>query len=457
MFTSLFAPEVQAVLDNAESASGQAGGPFPSPADWRDQVIYFLMVDRFNNPAAPPVHQPYDDPNYGQYQGGKFAGVQQQLAYIKSLGAGAIWLSPVLKNLIWDQGSYHGYGIHDFLRAEPLFASNAANADNELRALVDAAHQIGLYVIFDIVLNHVGDVFAYNGNSTASYSSTPLPIQWRDDAGTAQPTETDVASISNPSTDAVVWPSELQKNQFFRRQGTADPNGSDTVGDFDSLKQIVTADPALQAFLIRAYQYVIARYDIDGFRIDTLRYLQGNLPQLFGNSMREFALSIGKKNFFTFGEVLDGNEEADIARFIGKNTTTDQGDMVGVDAALDYPLFNNLVPVVKGSSAPQAVAGMYQLRKQIEEDILSSHGDTTRFFVTFLDNHDNKARIRYIPPNGVPIYDNQVTAGLTCLLALPGIPCVYYGTEQGLHGAGTDPAVREALWGGPGFVVANPF
>jgi glycosidase len=44
-----------------------------------------------------------------------------------------------------------------------------------------------------------------------------------------------------------------------------------------------------------------------------------------------------------------------------------------------------------------------------------------------------------------------VTLGLACLFALPGIPCVYYGTEQGLHGVGSDPAVREALWGGPGF------
>ncbi|HAM50659.1 MAG TPA: hypothetical protein DCP92_08195, partial [Nitrospiraceae bacterium] len=65
MFTSLFAPEFQAVLDSAVKAAGRANGPFPSPEDWRDQVIYFLMVDRFNNPAARPVHQPYDDPNYG--------------------------------------------------------------------------------------------------------------------------------------------------------------------------------------------------------------------------------------------------------------------------------------------------------------------------------------------------------------------------------------------------------
>ena len=341
MYTSLFSPEVQSVLDNAEKAAGQVGkGPFPSPADWRDQVIYFLMVDRFNNPKALPVNKPYDDANYYGYQGGKFSGIQQQLGYIKNLGAGAIWLSPVLKNLQFDSGSYHGYGIHDFLRADPRFADNPANADDELRSLVDAAHKTGLYVVFDIVLNHTGDVFAYNGNSSAPFSSQPQAVQWRDAAGTAQPQFGDVEAIANPDADAVVWPKELQKNKYLRRQGQPDPNGDDTVGDFASLKQMITADPDLQEFLIRAYQFVIARYDIDAFRIDTLRYLKGDLARLFGNSIREFALAIGKKNFFTFGEVLDGNEEADIARFIGRSTS-DSNSFVGVDAALDYPLFNS--------------------------------------------------------------------------------------------------------------------
>lgn len=450
MYTSLYAPEVQSILDAAEAAAGQTSGPFPSPADWRDQIIYFLMVDRFSNPAAPPVHEPYDDPGYFAYQGGKFAGVQQQLAYIKSLGAGAIWLSPVLKNLPFDQSSYHGYGIHDFLRAEPYFATDPTNADNELRSLVDAAHQAGLYVIFDIVLNHVGDVFAYNGSSTASFSPTSLPVQWRDATGAAQPGWTDVAAIPNPPLDAVVWPSELQQNQYFRRQGMASSSGPDTIGDFGTLKQMMTGDSDLQAFLIRAYQYVIARYDIDGFRIDTLRYLQGNLAQLFGNSMREFALSIGKKNFFTFGEVLDGSSEEDIARFIGRNTTTgsDADSLVGVDAALDYPLFNVLTPTVKAFLPPSSVTAMYQFRKGVEQYVLSSHGDASRFFVTFLDNHDMKARIRYEEPGNVDEFDDQVTMGVGCLYSLPGVPCLYYGTEQGLHGFGTqDPAVREALWG----------
>jgi glycosidase len=456
MPTSLYAADFQAVL-NAATAPAQPA--FPSPADWRDQWIYFLMVDRFNNVAAPPAHPPFDDPNCFQYQGGKFSGIKAQLAYIKGLGAGAIWLSPVLKNAMFDQGSYHGYGIQDFLSANPYFADVPANADQELRDLVDAAHLAGLYVIFDIVLNHAANVFAYASNlggSDAPYSNNRMDVAWRDATGAAIAARTSPNVVAHPSPDELIWPVELQQNEFFRRQGNPDPNGIDTVGDFPPFKQLSTWESPLQNFLIRAYQYVIARYDIDGFRIDTLRYLKGDLAQIFGNSMREFALSIGKKNFFTYGEVLDGSEEADIAQFIGRNTR-DQGDMVGVDAALDYPLFNNLVPVVKGQGAPSSIAAMYQARKQVEQTILSSHGDATRFFVTFLDNHDSHARIRYLPPGGATTYDDQVSAGLACLFALPGIPCVYYGTEQGLHGSGPDPAVREALWGGPGFNTANPF
>jgi glycosidase len=75
--------------------------------------------------------------------------------------------------------------------------------------------------------------------------------------------------------------------------------------------------------------------------------------------------------------------------------------------------------------------------------------------VTFLDNHDVKERIRFVQPGNEHQFDDQVTLGLACLYALPGIPCLYYGTEQGLHGNGSDPAVREALWGGPGFQQAS--
>src|SRR5437016_6955037 len=91
MPASLFAGDFQSILDHAKQTAGQPRGPFASPADWRDISIYFLVVDRFNNPSAAPRHQPFDDPNCFDFQGGNFSGVRQQLPYLKRLGIGAIW------------------------------------------------------------------------------------------------------------------------------------------------------------------------------------------------------------------------------------------------------------------------------------------------------------------------------------------------------------------------------
>jgi glycosidase len=453
MPSSLFADDFQSVLDQARDSGSGTLALTPSPEDWRDQWIYFLMVDRFNNRLRAPRAR-FDDPNFVDFQGGTYRGIQAQLPYLKELGVGAIWLSPVIRNLNFEKGTYHGYGIHDFLRAEPRFAENPDHADDELRELVDAAHREGLFVIFDIVLNHVGNVFFYDSGAESDFHDTPQDVRWRDADGTTANSTTPIENISSPSRDAFVWPKEIQHNEFFRRQGGPRQGGDDTVGDFASLKQMRTDNEDLQRFLIRSYQYLIARFDVDGFRIDTLKYLKGDLARIFGNSMREFALSVGKKNFFTFGEVFDNDEK--IAQFVGRGTR-DRSDLVGVDAALDFPLRFTLPSVVKGFSSPSSVSGMYQHRKQVEQDILSSHGDATRFFVTFLDNHDVKERIRFADPSDEHKFDAQVTLGLACLFGLQGIPCVYYGTEQGLHGRGTDEAVREALWGGPGFDRTNPF
>jgi glycosidase len=84
---------------------------------------------------------------------------------------------------------------------------------------------------------------------------------------------------------------------------------------------------------------------------------------------------------------------------------------------------------------------------------LSSHGEAGRFFVSFLDNHDQKQRFRhpFTPPN-------QITLGIALLFTLQGIPSLYYGTEAGLSGTiaadgspdlTANESSREALWGMP--------
>ncbi len=103
---SVWSTETQSVITQARwprTLTVNAGGteveidtPFPSPEDWRDQWIYQILVDRFNNDQAPPRSQ-WDRP-VNAFQGGTFNGIRQQLDYLRDLGVGALWLTPVLKN-----------------------------------------------------------------------------------------------------------------------------------------------------------------------------------------------------------------------------------------------------------------------------------------------------------------------------------------------------------------------
>jgi glycosidase len=437
--------------------------PFPSPGDWRNCWIYFLLTDRFNNDTPGHPRPNFSTPSNG-FLGGTFNGIRARLDYIKGLGAGAIWLTPVQKNLPWEE-TYPGYGIHDYLAIDPRYASdvnrarrNPTFAEGELRQLIDAAHARGLYVIFDIVLNHVGNVFGYasgassQANSEHDPSASVLPIYWRNEHGVAA----EVADVfpANRSQDALVWPEQFQSNDQFRRLGKMGTN--EQIGDFGSLKQLVTDSPSDRAspvcdLLIRCHQYLIAKYDIDGFRIDTLKHIDASAARIFGNAMREFALSVGKTNFFTFGEIADDCEDK-VATFIGRDTRQ-HGDVVGVDATLDFPLARRLPFLVKNVPdcngrpvSPWDLANLYVRRKRAEDHTITSHGEASQYFVTFLDNHDNHD-FRFSPPDHALV--DQIALGVGCLFCLQGIPCLYYGTEQGLSGLGPgtgDAGMREALW-----------
>jgi glycosidase len=456
MPTSLFAPAVRAALAPAST--------FPSPTDWRDVWIYFLLVDRFNNSQTAPRNPPYDRKTT-DHQGGTLDGVRARLPYLQELGAGALWLSPVLRNPQSFAPFWGGYAIQNFLEVDPRVCSNPAAAranpqlgDQELRAVVDEAHQRGMYVILDIVLNHTGDLFAYaGGGSEAPWrAEPPYDVTWRDETGAPNPAYPDVAQVPKTLADAGVWPEELRRNDYFRRRGN-EGGAPRFQGDFGGgLKELVTeyldrdtgVYPVRDA-LIRCHQYLIGKFDIDGYRIDTLQYVEPAFARVFGNAMREYAQSIGKKNFFTFGEVWQDSDEG-IVEFIGRDTRVD-GELVGVDAALDFPVQRRLREVCKGFAAPVSLAAYYDLRRIVQRAVVSSHGEASRYFVTFLDNHDMDERFYFRDPAGA--YDDQHALALACLFTLQGIPCLYYGAEQGLSGrGGPREAVREALWGAP-----NPF
>jgi len=460
MPTSISSPDLLQTIVAAQTAAAQGQTksitvngkqvevfyPFPSPGDWRGCCIYFLMLDRFANAAAPPSGT--WNQIYPRRQGGTFKGVEAQLGYIADLGTKAIWLSPVLKNVKPDVDyNYHGYGAQDFVNVDERFASDGtrATAEMELAELVEQAHARGLYVIFDIVLNHAGRVFDYlrpdgvvQTFSDATVMNGPLgdepPIEWVNGFGAPRADWTDVLPVSGAlSVDDAVWPADFQNRLFFRRRGTTLTDTPDArgfvPGDFGNMRQLVAGFDAsvpgqeavrasygvapVMSILIRAYQYLIAKYDVDAYRIDTVKYVYPDGVRNFGNAMREYGLSIGKQNFFTFGEIYDS--EGTIEGFVGR--TTDGGEGFGIDAALDFPLFYVLPAVAKGFAGVETIRGVFEARKQAELGRLSSHGDAGRYFVGFVDNHDQGQRIQH--PSTPPV---QVTLGWDCCSRCRGFP-----------------------------------
>jgi alpha-amylase len=119
---------------------------------WQGQSIYQVITDRFydGDPANNNADGNYNPAARTSVHGGDFRGLEQELDYIKALGATAIWISPVVENV---RGAFHGYAGRDFYHVDPHWGSLA-----DLQHLVQTAHARGLLVLDDIVCNHGGDL-----------------------------------------------------------------------------------------------------------------------------------------------------------------------------------------------------------------------------------------------------------------------------------------------------------
>jgi alpha-amylase len=131
-------------------------------ADWRDQIVYQIVVDRFEDGdlTNDEVDGIATDPSdLARFQGGDWRGVIDRLDYLEELGVTALWISPPYRNVqrTEEEDGYHGYWPADFTEANPRFGSI-----EDLRELVSSAHERGMLVILDVVPNHAGRVFSYD-------------------------------------------------------------------------------------------------------------------------------------------------------------------------------------------------------------------------------------------------------------------------------------------------------
>jgi len=459
----------------------------PSPTAWEDQVLYFLMLDRFSDgrengcrdndgqavtSGTTPPFQPTDANNAiqteegarcwreagAEWVGGTLKGLTSKIGYLERLGATAIWTSPVFKQVSF-QKTYHGYGVQNFLDVDPHFGTR-----KDLQELVNTAHKHGIYVILDIILNHSGNVFAYDPDRYWTRNEEGewfLDPRWDDSTYGAKGFRDRQGKPSIPfgpidpvSYDAfwpddAVWPAEFQDPAFYTQKGRIsnwDYHPEFLEGDFYDLKDIhlgrgdvdaYEPSPALLA-LSEVYKFWIAFADIDGFRVDTVKHMDLGATRFFTSVIHEFAQSIGKEDFYLIGEITGGRRRA-----------FETLEQTGLDAALgisDIP--DKLEYMVKGHRNPREYFDLFRNSLLVQKE---SHVWFRNKVVTVLDDHDqvrkgnHKARFC---GDGV-VSRKLVLNALAVSATTIGIPCIYYGTEQCFDGeGGNDRYIREAMFGG---------
>ena len=446
--TTLAAPRPASIRRDVQLPRREAY--FPSPVDWRDEILYFLLVDRFSDgeagrplldrtrlPEARPDGWRWDAwARSGQerFQGGTLAGVRARLPYLKRLGVTTLWLSPVFKQRA-HLDSYHGYGIQDFLDVDPHFGTR-----RDLVDLVAAAHEQGMRIILDIIFNHSGPNWIYpaglpGGELTPRYTAGAYPFgAWLGEDGQR------IAAIAGP--DDGVWPRELQDPDDYTRAGSGslgageldDPNAEHKRSDFITLRDFRLSARGLLTDLALCYKYWIALTDCDGFRIDTLKHVSLEEARNFCGTVREFCANLGKTNFLLVGEIAGGDFAED--RYL---------DVLerNLSAALDIgDMRPALTALAKGLLHPNAYFAGFDPGLAV----MGSHRNLGNRHVAILDDHDHVfgPKLRF---SAEAASVHQVAAGVALLLFTLGIPCIYYGTEQAL--GGPEPAERRWLpdWG----------
>lgn len=428
---------------------------FSTEREWREEFIYFSMVDRFHDDQlrAPvlQVGRSVGITTPGVFYGGKIKGIKDHLDYIAGLGCTAIWLSPVFEN---NPNSYHGYDINNYLNIDPNFGTL-----QDLVDLVDAAHayQIAgqswpIRIILDVVINHSGDNWAYpNDDAYYYYNNQQFPFGfWR-------------------RPDRPI-PTQLRDPTWYHRRGQIrDYNAYPEVeqGDIATLKDYANDDDAIGSdvvnALIRAHCYWIRMADVDGFRVDAVKHMNAIACSRFCSNIREYAYSLGKHGFFLFGEIATPDDDI-YNNYIGQNTSVSDGNntvFFGLDSVLDFRLAegvygddNNapLRDVLKSYKGPQTLFSRLEAQRQRA----LNRGELGRYLVRFVDNHDSFWQPTGRFGNGAT--DQQVIAAIGFLLCGLGTACIYYGTEQGFSGQGGDNQMREAMFdtAAPGLNLLNP-
>ncbi|KAF7561789.1 hypothetical protein G7046_g2349 [Stylonectria norvegica] len=331
---------------------------------WSKQSIYQVLTDRFAR--TDESTDASCDASAGQYCGGSFQGIIRKLDYIQGMGFSAIWISPIVANIEAPSDGLDGQAYHGFWAQDIWSINSHFGTADDLKTLSQALHDRSMYLMVDIVTNHMGyngcgtcvDYSIYDAFSDASYFHDFCLIDYSDE-----------------------WSSNLQTCW----------EGDNIV----SLPDLRTENDNVRAIWFDWIGQIVTKYSIDGLRIDSVKHIEKSFNRPF-----EEAAGV-----YTIGEVLNGDPAF---------TLPFQEDMGGV---LNYPMYFWLKEAFGSTSGDFSalINGIDRIKTEaVNSSLLGS----------FMENHDQTRWPSITSDKAL----NRNAIAFTILQ--DGIPIIYQGQEQ---------------------------
>ena len=432
-------PQGVVLLELAEAA--------PTPFSWDNATVYFVMTDRFengdetNDNSYGRVTEGFSEAERaGTWHGGDLAGLTARLDYLDALGVNAIWMtSPVEQVHGWvggGSGDFPHYGYHGYWALDFTTMDDNLGTEDELRAFIDAAHERGIRVIFDVVMNHPGYATA---DDMAEFLPEVMYTQeglagWRPSEGGTWHDWNDIF-INYDSEDWVNWWGPRWIRAGFpghNRAGMTDYNMSlaflpdfitEDFRTLDGLPTLLTrkADSNAVAvdgykvrdYLVKWHSDWVREYGVDGFRCDTAKHVEPASWQALKTASAE-ALAEWKANnpdkalddaaFWMTGEVFPHG--------VNRDAYFDQG----FDSLLNFDFQDVAEAVIADHDQLDALYGSYAS---------SINSDPTFNVLTYISSHDTDLFFNMTGNDMTAQYDVG-----TALMLMPGGVQIFYGDES---------------------------
>ena len=361
------------------SAERQGFGP--------QDAIYLLVPDRFangdtGNDATPDTLEKPDRNNPGGRHGGDLAGMQAALPYLDELGITQIWPTPLIENDM-PAYSYHGYAATDLYRIDPRFGSN-----QDYRDFVAAARALGIGVIQDIVLNHIG--------SNHPWIQDPPSADWINRSG----------QFTNHARTTLQdeYAAAIDRRQFSR-------------GWFvDTMPDLNQRNAFLATYLIQNSLWWIEYAGISGIREDTYPYAEPDFLAAWSKRIiQEYP------NFSIVGEEWSRNPA--VVAYWQAGGAERGGHDGATNSMMDFPLHYELIESLNQDN--EGDRGMMRLYQALVNDRLYP---APQQLVLFEGNHDTPRLLSLLGEDF-----GKYRAAMTYLLTMPRIPQIYYGTEVAMR------------------------